>query len=117
MDRESRWQIYKLQSDICKALSDPTRLVILDELYNGEKSVGELVSSLGLRQANVSQHLTLLRERGLVTYRREGTTIYYSLTIPKIMEACDIIHQVLAERLEQGRILAEEARSWIPEQQ
>lgn len=99
-------EFFKLQSEICKTLSDPKRLMILHELRGGEMSVGQIVSSLGLPQANVSQHLAIMRERGIVTTRREGTSIFYSLASEKIGDACDLVHQVLEEQLAGNRALA-----------
>ncbi len=68
--------------------------------------MGQLVTSLGLPQANVSQHLAILRERGIVTTRREGTSIYYSLANPKIAQACDLVRDVLADQLAEKQALA-----------
>ena len=98
--------LFKLQAEICKTLAYPKRLMIIHQLREGEMSVGLLASSLGLPQANVSQHLAILRERGIVATRREGTTIYYSLISPKIGEACDLVQGVLQEQLASNRVLA-----------
>ena len=106
MIEESQLQLFKHQASICKTLADPKRLMILHELRDAEASVGQLVASLGLPQANVSQHLAILRERGIVTTRRKGTTIYYSLANPKIGEACDLVREVLADQLSQNQALA-----------
>ena len=76
-------ELFRLQAEICKTLSDPNRLMLLHELREGEKSVGQLVSALALPQSNVSRHLAVLRERSLVETRREGTMIYYRLGNPK----------------------------------
>jgi ArsR family transcriptional regulator len=95
---ESTKHIFKLQSEICKTLADPKRLMILHELRDSEKSVGQLVSSLELPQSNISHHLAIMRERGIVTARRDGTTIYYSLASPKIGQACDLVQEVLKDR-------------------
>lgn len=92
-------EIYQLHAQICRALSDPKRLLIINELRTGEKSVGELASSLGLAQANVSQHLSVLRDKRLVTTRRDGTTIYYSLSDAKIIEAFDLLREVMSDLL------------------
>lgn len=100
-------EIYQLHADICQALADPKRILILYEIVNGNKSVSELAASLGLRQANISQHLMVLRERSLVVAQREGTSIYYSLANPKIVEALDLMREVLAEKLAQSRNLAD----------
>ena len=99
-------QFFKLQSEICKTLADPKRLMILHQLRGGEMSVGQIVSSLGLPQANVSQHLAIMRERGIVSTRREGTSIFYSLSSPKIGAACDLVQQVLEDQLSGSRIMA-----------
>jgi len=98
-------QIYELQAEICRSLADPKRLMIISALSDGEKSVGELGAALGLRQANVSQHLTVLRSNGLVNTRREGVTIYYSLRSPKIARACGLVHEVLMDSLEKNQAL------------
>ena len=99
-------QFFRLQAEICKTLADPKRLMILNELRGGEMPVGQIVSNLGLPQANVSQHLAIMRERGIVTTRREGTSIYYGIASEKIGEACDLVHQVLEEQLAGNRALA-----------
>lgn len=98
-------QLVKLQADICKTLADPNRLMIIHELREGEKSVGQLVSNLGLPQSNVSRHLAVLREGGIVLTRRDGTTIYYRLANPKIGRACDLVRDVLESRLAESQAL------------
>jgi len=98
--------LFKLQANICKTLADPNRLMIVHELRSGEKSVGQMVSQLGLHQSNVSRHLAVLRERDIVATRREGTTIYYRLANPTIAEACDLVRKVLAESLAHNQTLA-----------
>ena len=105
MIEESQAYLFKLQADICHTLADQTRLMILHELRSGEKSVGQLVSDLELPQANVSRHLAILRERGVVFTRREGTTIYYRLSSPKIAEACKLVREVLEDQLARSQTL------------
>jgi ArsR family transcriptional regulator len=94
-------------ADLCKAFGDPKRLIIIAELRRGQKSVGDLVRSLGLPQAVVSRHLGLLRERGIVDARREGTSVFYSLGDPRVCEACDIAHEILMTRIEKRHRLVE----------
>ena len=103
---ESTKNIFKLQSEICQTLADPKRLMILHELRESEKSVGQLVSSLELPQSNISHHLAIMRERGILSARRDGTTIYYSLASPKIGQACDLVQGVLKEQLSNMKSLA-----------
>jgi len=103
---ETQVQLMRMQAEICKTLADVKRLMIVHELRDGEKSVGQLVTELRLPQANVSQHLAILRERGIVTARREGTSVYYSLANPKIAQACDMVKEVLADHLAMNQALA-----------
>jgi DNA-binding transcriptional ArsR family regulator len=107
---ESQVQLFRLQAEICKTMADSKRLMILHELRDAEISVGQLVSNLDLPQANVSQHLAILRERGIVTARREGTSVYYSLANPKIGQACDLVQEVLADQLAKNQALANSLR-------
>lgn len=103
---EGAQELFKLQAAICKTLADPTRQMLLHELRDGEKSVGELAASLRIPQSNVSRHLAVLRERDLVRTRREGTTIYYRLDDLRIGEACDLVREVLQSHLARSQHLA-----------
>ena len=107
MPVEYNLELYKLKAELCKTFSDPKRLVIINELRNGEKVVGELVRTLQIPQAVVSRHLSLLRNKGVLKARREGTNVYYSVVDPKIIEACDLVHQVLLNHLAENKELAE----------
>jgi DNA-binding transcriptional ArsR family regulator len=98
-------QVFRLQADVCKTLSDPNRLGIVHALRGGEKSVGELVSILGAQQGSVSRNLGILRERGIVIPRRNGNTVHYKLASPKIGEACDIVRSFLEGSLTRNQEL------------
>lgn len=100
-------ELYKLKAELCKTFSDPKRLIIISELRSGEKSVGDLSRVLQISQAVVSRQLAILREKGVVLPRREGTNVYYSLTDPKIGEACDLVHEVLLNQIGKNRELSE----------
>jgi ArsR family transcriptional regulator len=108
-------RLFEIQAEICKTLAQPKRLMLVHELRTGEKSVGQLSSILGISQPNVSQHLSILRKRGIVTTRREGATVYYSLSSPRIGEACDLVHNFLMEQLENSRKLANSLRHYNSE--
>jgi len=95
-------ELFALHAEICKTLASPKRLEILNALEDGEVSVGELVRRLRLRKANVSQHLAVLRSRGVVSARREGLSVFYRVANPKIIRACSLMREVLAEHLERG---------------
>ena len=90
---------YHLHSDVCKTLSNPKRQEILDNLRTKELTVNELVKATGISQANLSQHLAILRSKGIVSGRREGINIYYSISNPKIIKAFDLISDVLKDAL------------------
>jgi ArsR family transcriptional regulator len=100
-------ELYALKAELCKTFADPKRLIIIDELRQGETTVGELARVLEFPQAVVSRHLAILRDKGVVQYRREGTSVYYSLSDPKIGDACDMVHQILLDQIEKNRELAE----------
>lgn len=100
-------ELYSLKAKLCKTFADPKRLIIIDELRQGETTVGDLARLLEFPQAVVSRHLAILRDKGVVQYRREGTSVYYSLSDPKIGDACDMVHQILLDQIEKNRELAE----------
>lgn len=106
MDTENKEQLFQLQAEICKTMADAKRLKIIHELRDGELSVTDICNRLGLSQSNTSQHLSILRRRGLISSRREGTTVYYGLSNSRIAEACDLIHSVLNEQLKSNRNLS-----------
>ena len=104
-------ELWKLKAVLCKTFSDPTRLMIINELREGEKLVGSLVQSLQIPQAIVSRHLAILREHGVAMARREGTRVYYRLTDPQICEACDLVHEILLKQIRTNKELAERLTS------
>ncbi len=92
-------KIYELQAEVCKTLANPKRLEIISALKDGEKTVTDLVGILGVPKANVSQHLAVMRNSGVLVNRRDGVNIYYSLASHKVTEACMLMKEVLTERL------------------
>ncbi len=104
--QQSKEEFYQLHAHLCRALAHPTRLLIIDELRDGPRSVSELVEHLGLRQSNLSQHLGILRDQRLVVTRRDGQTVYYSLRDPRVTQAFDLLRQVLRTVLREGERLA-----------
>ncbi len=94
-----RKDFYHIHSDVCKTLSNPKRQEILDNLRQKEMTVTELVKKTGISQANVSQHLAILRTKGIVSDRRDGINVFYSISNPKIIKAFDLISEVLQDAL------------------
>ncbi|MFC1993151.1 ArsR/SmtB family transcription factor [Chloroflexota bacterium] len=103
---EVKTEVLRLQAELCKSLSNPKRLHIIQELRAGERTVGELADILGLKQSNTSQHLAILRKINVVFPRKAGSMAYYKLAHPKIAEACDLVHEVIAEQLQNGQRLS-----------
>lgn len=95
-------ELFVLHAEICKTLANPKRLEILNALRGGEVSVAEMLRILRLPKANVSQHLAVLRSRGVVKARREGLNVYYRVANPKIIQACNLMREVLMEHLGQS---------------
>lgn len=98
-------ELYRLQAEFCKGMAHPKRIHILRTLKAGEKTVNDLAKLTGLQQANVSQHLALLRQVGLLTARREGTSVYYSISDPRIVEACELVRSCIGERLKKSQMV------------
>ena len=99
-------ELYEFHAEMCKVFSNPTRLEILNLLRDEELSVTELIAKTKLNQANISQHLSIMKSKGIVISDRKGKNVYYRLTNPKIIKAFDIIREILTERLkENGKIV------------
>ena len=82
--------------------------MIIEQLQSGEKTVTEIAEALNIRQANLSQHLTVLREKGIVVCQRRGQNAYYTISNPKILKACNLMREVLLEQIEQSSALLAE---------
>ena len=104
-------RIYELHADVCKTMSNPKRLEIINLLRDGEKSVEELTSDMKIRKANLSQHLAVMRAKRIVETRRDGLKIYYKIANPKVVKACDIMREVLMEQLAEGQKFAEKIKN------
>ena len=96
-------RVYEMQVRICKAFANPSRLRMLDLLAKREHSVSELQQALQITVPNVSQHLSILRNAGVVKTRREGKQIFCSLAIPEVKTACSLIREVLRAQVRNGR--------------
>ena len=97
-------RLLELKASALQALGHPARLLILESLRDGERCVCEIRPILGLRQPNVSQHLSILRTAGLVTSRREGTRVIYRVVDPAVFEIIDLMGEVVRR---QGKEMAE----------
>jgi len=87
-----------------RSMAEPTRLKILRSLHDGEKAVSEIIEETGANQSNVSKHLSLLSAAHVVTFRKNGTSVYYKISDPNIIAICDTVCRSIAERIRQQRV-------------
>jgi len=100
-------KIFELHADVCKVFSNSKRLEILSMLRDRQLTASELIEKIGLSKANLSQHMSILKSKGVVLTRREGVNIYYRISNPKIIQACDLMREVLLAQLqEKGKMVA-----------
>ncbi|MFC1653371.1 metalloregulator ArsR/SmtB family transcription factor [Patescibacteria group bacterium] len=104
-------ELFKLQSDLLKSLANPRRLEIIQLLREQELSVTEIYQMLDLPQANVSQHLMVLRDSGIVKTRKDGKQMFYSLAHKNISEASDLLREILIEKNKNTQVADEFALS------
>ena len=93
--------IYEMHADICKTLANPKRIEIINLLGNKELSVGELLNETKLLKANLSQHLSIMKNNGIIKARKEGLNVFYQISSPKVIKACDLMREVLIEQIKE----------------
>ncbi len=97
---------YEIHARLCKSMAHPTRLHILDLLESDSRTVQDLADELGVAQANLSQHLTIMRNAGIVDTRKVGSKVYYKVSNPKILEACKLVQKIVSDKAEeQNKVL------------
>lgn len=99
-------EINQLHSQLCAGLADPKRILILYALAKKSLNVSELSEALNLPQPTTSRHLKMLRERGLVSARRDGQSVYYDIVDNRVIQALDLLRSVLADLLSSQADLA-----------
>jgi DNA-binding transcriptional ArsR family regulator len=102
-------EISRLHADICSALADPNRILLIYAINEQPRSVNELSEELGISQPATSRNLKVLRERGLAYTVRQGTTIEYHLTDERLVEALNTLRAILRDRLTYNANLIESA--------
>lgn len=93
-------ELYELHANFCKFMGNPKRIEILFLLGEEELCVEALATKMEVPITNVSQHLAIMRDKGVVVSRRAGTKIYYHLANPKTLQACILIREAMIERME-----------------
>lgn len=100
-------EITQLHAEVCAGLADPNRIMILYALSQSPRNVTELCNELKMAQPLVSRHLKVLRERGMVTTKRHGTIIQYTLADDRLIQALDLLRAVMREGLTRRAELVE----------
>jgi DNA-binding transcriptional ArsR family regulator len=91
--------LHQFKAEFFKALGHPARLVILENLRAGEKSVNELQAALGIDQSSVSQQLAVLRGKNIVESRKQGTVVYYRVRDPMVFQLLDVAREIFNNHL------------------
>ncbi|MEW6468786.1 MAG: metalloregulator ArsR/SmtB family transcription factor [Bacteroidota bacterium] len=96
-------KIFELQAEACKALAHPLRLEIIHLLKDRELGFSELLERTGALKSGLSQHLSIMVERGILTVRKDSRSSFYTLSSPKVGKACGIMREVMADHVERQR--------------
>jgi DNA-binding transcriptional ArsR family regulator len=99
IDSRLEREVTLLHERICPGFADPKRVLIIYLLAERQMCVNEMVGELGLPQSSVSRHLRVLREHGMVQTERRGTSVYYTLTDARLVQALDLLRAVLASQI------------------
>lgn len=103
--------LYELKSEFFRTLGHPVRIRVLELLSDGERAVAEMLPEVDVEAPNLSQHLGVLRRSGLVRTRKVGSTVYYSLTSPHVVELLAVARKILTGVLSGQAELLEEMRA------
>lgn len=106
--------LYQLKAEFFKTLGHPARIRVLELLSQREHAVAEMLPEVGIEAANLSQQLAVLRRAGLVTTRKEGSSVYYSLTSPHVTELLGVARSILTSVLSGQVELLEDLRTPAP---
>lgn len=97
--------IFEMHAGICQIMANAKRLEIISILGDKELSVGEIAEKMDIRPANLSQHLSIMKAKGILNFRRDGVNIFYRISNPKVVQACKLMRDVMIEQLrEKGRL-------------
>jgi ArsR family transcriptional regulator len=97
--------VFQMKAEMFRALGHPARVRALEVLADGERPVGDLAGEVGIEASHLSQQLAILRRAGLVTTRREGTTVFYAIRDPQLIELLSVARRLLISTLTHTRDL------------
>jgi len=98
-------RIYAYHAEMCKAFAHPKRLELINTLRDKEMNAGDLGEKLGLAPGNVSQHLTMMKERRILISRKEGNVVYYRIANLRLLEAFDLLREIMFEQIRKDAVL------------
>lgn len=101
MDEKTQ-KLYKLKAELIQAAAHPIRLAIIDFLSDGEQCVCDIAEHIGAQRSNVSRHLALMTQAGILESRKEGLKMIYSLKTPCINRFLGCVEELLREKLEES---------------
>jgi len=104
-------KIFELHADVCKALGHPLRIEIIDLLQDKELCFTDILEVTGGLKSNLSQHLSIMTKKGILKTKKDGQCTYFSLSTPKVAEACQLMREVLIDNLEKQKKLLENIES------
>lgn len=104
-------EVYARHAEMCKVFSHPLRLQILNTLRDKEMSVSDMAGRLGVAIGNLSQHLNMMKHRRVLGTRKVGNIVYYRLANPKILDAFDLIREILFEQMQREGMIVRQMKS------
>ena len=103
--------IFLLHANICKTMANPRRLEIIEALRDVELNATQLTQKVLISKANLSQHMSILIQKGVVLSRREGLNVFYKLSDERITKACDLMRELLIKNLEQNNQILKDIKN------
>ena len=103
----------KFKAEFFQALAHPTRIAIIEQLREGELSAGALIERLGLEQANASQHLSVLRAKQILVFRKAGNQVFYSVRDPLIIQVLDLMRRYFFTQLTEEQAILNEIKTSV----
>ena len=108
LDHDAARALYEHHAEMCKVFSNATRLMILNALREREMTVAAIAEQLGMALGTVSPHLLMMKQRRVLASRKQGTQVFYRLANPKMLQAFDLIREILYEQMKQHERLTRE---------
>lgn len=107
MNKTKRKPLFEKQAEIAKAVAHPLRMAVIDYLKDGEQCVCDIAQAVGSERSNVSRHLTVMVNAGVLMYRKEGLKVFYSLRTPCVLKFLACVTQVIKDQAkEHEKLLA-----------